>query len=315
MNATARPRHPHHGLAAPHGPRYREFGGSFIYPMGEDMVTIGMVVGLDYPDAELSVHDLLQELKTHPKSGASSREASASSGVQRRFPRAATSRCRGRSTRRDSYSAATERARERARAEGRPLRDRIQEARGRGLLRAVRRGASPATALGSYDDALRESFVRSDLREVRNMRQAFGHGFWLGGALAGAMTVTKGRFPPGNRRTERDSEQSLISTRRSRHYPAADGKPRSTSSRPSSRRATRPGTTSRTTSACRRACPSRSVACGSRCARRRSTNTSTGGCRYAVELRPVRSDHREGRPPDPAGGRLRPGVQALVTHV
>ena len=35
--------------------------------MGDDMVTIGMVVGLDYRDAELSVHDLLQELKTHPK--------------------------------------------------------------------------------------------------------------------------------------------------------------------------------------------------------------------------------------------------------
>ena len=35
--------------------------------MGEDMVTIGMVVGLDYRDAELSVHDLLQELKTHQR--------------------------------------------------------------------------------------------------------------------------------------------------------------------------------------------------------------------------------------------------------
>jgi electron-transferring-flavoprotein dehydrogenase len=46
--------------------RYREFGGSFIYPMGEDMLTLGMVVGLDYRDVELSVHDLLQELKTHP---------------------------------------------------------------------------------------------------------------------------------------------------------------------------------------------------------------------------------------------------------
>ncbi len=48
------------------GAKYREFGGSFIYPMGDDMVTIGMVVGLDHRDAELSVHDLLQELKTHP---------------------------------------------------------------------------------------------------------------------------------------------------------------------------------------------------------------------------------------------------------
>src|SRR5215471_12858368 len=47
--------------------KYREFGGSFIYPMGEDMVTLGMVVGLDYRDAALSVHDLLQELKTHTR--------------------------------------------------------------------------------------------------------------------------------------------------------------------------------------------------------------------------------------------------------
>jgi electron-transferring-flavoprotein dehydrogenase len=31
--------------------KYREFGGSFIYPLGEDMVTIGLVVGLDYRDS------------------------------------------------------------------------------------------------------------------------------------------------------------------------------------------------------------------------------------------------------------------------
>ena len=49
------------------GAKYREFGGSFIYPMGPEHVAIGMVVGLDYRDATLSVHDLLQELKTHPK--------------------------------------------------------------------------------------------------------------------------------------------------------------------------------------------------------------------------------------------------------
>ena len=47
--------------------KYREFGGSFVYPMGDDMLTIGIVVGLDYRDVELSAHDLLQELKTHPK--------------------------------------------------------------------------------------------------------------------------------------------------------------------------------------------------------------------------------------------------------
>ena len=56
------------------------------------------------------------------------------------------------------------------------------------------------------------------------MRQAFSRGFWLGGALAGAMTATKGRFPPGNARTERDVDQELITSDRARGYPAPDGK-------------------------------------------------------------------------------------------
>ena len=46
--------------------KYREFGGCFIYPMGEDKVSIGFVAGLDYRDARFSVHDALQEFKTHP---------------------------------------------------------------------------------------------------------------------------------------------------------------------------------------------------------------------------------------------------------
>ena len=48
------------------GAKYREYGGSWIYPMGEDMISLGYVVGLDYADATLSAHDVLQEFKTHP---------------------------------------------------------------------------------------------------------------------------------------------------------------------------------------------------------------------------------------------------------
>ncbi len=48
------------------GANYKEAGGSFIYPMGEDKVCFGLVVGLDYTDATFSVHDALQQFKTHP---------------------------------------------------------------------------------------------------------------------------------------------------------------------------------------------------------------------------------------------------------
>ena len=56
------------------------------------------------------------------------------------------------------------------------------------------------------------------------MRQAFGRGFYVGGAMAGAMTATKGKFPPGDKATERDAEQPLIKTDRAASYPAPDGK-------------------------------------------------------------------------------------------
>ena len=47
-----------------YGAKHKEFGGSWIYPMGDDRVSIGFVVGLDYTDATVSGHDLLQQFKT-----------------------------------------------------------------------------------------------------------------------------------------------------------------------------------------------------------------------------------------------------------
>src|SRR5262245_24662032 len=51
--------------------KYHQIGGSWIYPMkdeksGEDLVSIGFVLDLDYADATTSAHDLLQQFKTHP---------------------------------------------------------------------------------------------------------------------------------------------------------------------------------------------------------------------------------------------------------
>src|SRR3954449_13447432 len=47
-----------------------QIGGTWIYPMknaeGEDLVSIGFVVELDYADATTSAHDLLQLFKLHP---------------------------------------------------------------------------------------------------------------------------------------------------------------------------------------------------------------------------------------------------------
>ena len=79
-------------------------------------------------------------------------------------------------------------------------------------------------ALSSYDQAVQQSFIWKDLKQVRNMRQAFGRGFYVGGMMAGLMTATRGAFPPGNARSERDADHDLVRSDRAKRYPAPDGK-------------------------------------------------------------------------------------------
>ena len=208
------------------GAKYREFGGSFIYPMGEDMVTLGMVVGLDHRDAELSVHDLLQELKTHPKVrrildggervawGAKTIPEGGLLSLPKRLHAPGVLLCG------DGAGLVNVPA-----LKG--IHYAIESGRlaAEAAFAALQPGQTPWTpgALAVYDESLRDSFVWRDLEAVRNMRQAFGRGFWLGAALAGAMTASRGKFPPTDLRTDPDAEVELIRTGRARRYPKPDG--------------------------------------------------------------------------------------------
>ena len=206
--------------------KYREFGGSFVYPMGDDMVTLGMVVGLDHRDAELSVHDLLQELKTHPKIRRILEGGERVAWGAKTIPEGGFL-----SLPDPLHAPGLLLCGDGAGMVNVPALKGIHYAIESGrfaaeaAFAALQPGMTPWTpgALAGYDEAVRQSFIWRDLETVRNMRQAFGRGFWLGGALAGAMTASRGRFPPGDARTERDAELELIRTDRARSYPAPDG--------------------------------------------------------------------------------------------
>ncbi len=208
------------------GARYREFGGSFVYPMGESMVALGMVVGLDYRDATLSVHDLLQELKTHALLrrilaggrrigwGAKTIPEGGFLGLPDRF-----------------HFPGGMIAGDGAGFVNVPALKGIHYAIRSGMLaaeaavEAVQPGRTAWTpgALAGYDDAIRASYVWKDLERVRNMRPAFRHGFVRGAMLAGAAMNSLGRFPPRDLSLESDGAVDVFVGDRASRYPQPDG--------------------------------------------------------------------------------------------
>jgi electron-transferring-flavoprotein dehydrogenase len=207
--------------------KYGEFGGSFIYPMGDEMVSLGFVAGLEYSDVEFSVHDVLQELKTHRLVrkifrdgervawGAKTITEGGYHSLPRRF-----------------HAPGLLLVGEGAGLVNVPTLKGIHYAIESGIMaaeaafRSLQRGESPTRigAFDDYDEELRASYVVNDLHAVRNMRQAFDKGFFVGGALASAMTVTKGTLPPFDLHTEANADRTLIRTDRAKRYPKPDGK-------------------------------------------------------------------------------------------
>ncbi|HEU5040917.1 MAG TPA: electron-transfer flavoprotein:ubiquinone oxidoreductase [Gemmatimonadales bacterium] len=174
------------------------FGGSFMYPMGKGQVAIGLVVGLDYHDASLDVHELLQRMKLHPL-------------FRRHLEGGQLLEWGAKTIPEGGYYALPERFS----GDGLlmvgdtvgfvdvPSLKGIHYAMHSGMLaaRAAFAGLTgndvSAAGLAGYDRAMHDSYVMTDLHRTRNMRLAFKDGLYLGGVKAGLMTVTGGRFPGG----------------------------------------------------------------------------------------------------------------------
>jgi electron-transferring-flavoprotein dehydrogenase len=205
--------------------KYKEFGGSWIYPMNRDgdphRVSIGFVAGLDYADARLSVHDVLQEFKLHPLVRKILGEGKRVAWGAKAIPEG-------------GYWAIP-----RLHAPGMVI---CGDAGGmvnvpklKGIHLAIRSGMLAAETIhrqlkagshdfSAYETAVHDSEIGTDLYESRNMKQPFGRGLIVGGAISNAMVITKGRLPGGHWPTHRDADQPLLLTDRDKRYPKPDGK-------------------------------------------------------------------------------------------
>jgi len=76
----------------------------------------------------------------------------------------------------------------------------------------------------AYDQRVRKSAIGEDLYRSRNMRQPFSKGFFVGGAIASAMTITRGAFPNGHWKQEDDAENKMFIGKAGEMYIKPDGK-------------------------------------------------------------------------------------------
>lgn len=182
------------------------FGGSFMYPMSDNTVALGLVVGLDYGDARLDVHELLQRMKLHPLFREILEGGEMIEWGAKTIPEGGY------------YSVA-----ERRHGNGLIV---VGDAAGyvevsslkgihyamhsgimaaRQIFEGLKKDDTSAEALAGYTKAVDESVIMKDLKARRNMRLAFKSGFVSGGVKAGLMTVTRGAFPGGRIAIEEDA--------------------------------------------------------------------------------------------------------------
>lgn len=184
------------------------FGGSFIYPMADDLVSIGLVVGLDYRQHSLDVHQLTQRLKGHPLVAPILAGGELVEWGAKTIPEG-------------GYYAVPERLHGNGCLLVGDAAGLVNVASLKGIHYAVHSGIlaaesifaalkaddCSAAALAGYETALRGSFVFADLYRTRNMRLAFKSGFYTGGVKAWFMSLTRGRFPGGRIGSASDADE------------------------------------------------------------------------------------------------------------
>jgi len=206
-------------------PKYGHLGGTWLYPMkdektGEDLVSIGLVVDLNYRDATTSAHDLLQQFKLHPLVR----------GILEGGERVAWG---AKALPGGGYWSMPKLSMPGALLVG-DCAGMVDTSALKGVHHCIKSGILAAEtiyrslqngeSLQSYERAVEESSIGTELYQVRNTRQAFQKGFIKGSLLAGPSIMSKGKLPPGRQAWHRDDQEPMFIGDTRDGYPKPDNK-------------------------------------------------------------------------------------------
>jgi electron-transferring-flavoprotein dehydrogenase len=206
--------------------RYGQVGGTWIYPMkdertGDDLVSIGFVVGLEYADATTSPHDLLQLFKLHPlvrkileggERVAWGAKALPGGGYWS-MPKLTAPGALIVGDAGGMVDTAALKGVHHAIASGKLAAEAI--------YRGLKNGE---TSFESYEYTLDDSETGRELYQVRNTRQPFQKGFLKGGPLVNLAIASRGKLPPGRLKWHRNDEMPMFVGNTHKRYPRPDGR-------------------------------------------------------------------------------------------
>ncbi len=189
------------------------FGGSWLYPLGNNLVSLGLVVGLDSPSADLSVHDQLQVLKEHPLFTSLLKGGRCIEWGAKTIPEG-------------GYHALPERlygdglliVGDSAGFVNMASLKGVHYAMASGyfaaetLMKAFEKNDFTSETLKIYNDKIQNSFIKKDLFKYRNLRQSFHKGLFMGLIKAVIITLTSGRWPSDFKSGQLKSDSKIKKT-------------------------------------------------------------------------------------------------------
>ena len=170
-----------------------EYGGAWIYGGKNNIVSLGFVTGLDYPDPRLDPQHVLQEFKRHPfaakllNGGKMIRYGAKSLpyGGWWAIPPVAGN---GWMILGDSAGFLNSQ-----RLKGIHLAIKSGMLAAETAFESLKNADFSAASLGAFQKRVENSWIKEELWKVRNFHQGFEHGFWRGMLHAGIQQFTGGR--------------------------------------------------------------------------------------------------------------------------
>jgi electron-transferring-flavoprotein dehydrogenase len=206
-------------------PKYGHVAGTWLYPMkdektGDDLVSIGFVVELEYADATTSPHDLLQTFKTHPF-------------VRRILEGGERVAWGAKALPGGGYWSMPKLSMPGAVLVG-DSGGMVDTMALKGVHHCIKSGMLAAETIyvalkrgshdfSDYEDAIENSSVGKEMWEVRNARQPLQNGLLLGVPFSGIQQITKGKLP-GRASWHRNDAKPMFIGKTKDSYPKPDGK-------------------------------------------------------------------------------------------